>query len=180
MLCHSDNGSLPITYTLFSPSSLIETRVVRSPGERAIFNVPALYKASDISKLICSARNSRHEPVVTNTLSYTNVIGMMDAKALGNKSKPSLSNRRFACRTCVQAGAENPAQHGGRRRGAGGDAGVLRSERNSARHLHLVPHERRSQPHFPHLLQTGGVFQDYKCASEASGNVLLREHQPRP
>lgn len=85
VLCHSDNGSLPITYTLSSPSGTVETRVVRNPGERAIFNVSALYKASDISKLICRAKNSQHKPVVTETLHYTSIIGMMDAIALGNK-----------------------------------------------------------------------------------------------
>lgn len=85
VLCHSDNGSLPITYTLSSPSSPVDTRVVRNPGEWAIFNVSAFYKASDTSKLVCRAKNSRHEPVVTGTLHYTNIIGMMDAKAFGNK-----------------------------------------------------------------------------------------------
>lgn len=82
VLCHSDNGSLPITYTLSSPSSPVETRVVRNQGEQAIFNVSALYKASDISKLICSAKNSKRKPVTTQTLHYTNIIGMLDVKAL--------------------------------------------------------------------------------------------------
>lgn len=150
VLCHSDNGSLPITYTLSSPNSLFETRVVRNPGERAIFNVTALYKASDVSKLICSAKNSQHKPVVAEILHYTNIIGMIDAKALGNKCKP-LSNKSFVCRTCVQASAENPAQHGGRDRGARCDAGVLRPERHSAHQLHLAPHKRRGSPHFPDL-----------------------------
>lgn len=151
VLCHSDNGSLPITYTMSSPSSSFETRVVRNPGERAIFNVSALYKASDISKLICRAKNSRHKPAVTETLHYTNIIGMMGTKAFGSKKKGSLSNKSFVCRTCVQAGAENPAQRGGRCRGAGCDTGVLRSERHPAHHLHLAPCERRGSPHFPDL-----------------------------
>lgn len=95
VLCHSDNGSLPITYTLSSPSSPFETRVVRNPGERAIFNVSALYKASDISKLICRAKNSWHKPAVTGTLHYTNIIGMMDIKALGNKKKKFFVQQEF-------------------------------------------------------------------------------------
>lgn len=180
VLCHSDNGSLPITYTVSSPSSPIATRVVMNPGERAIFNMSALYKASDISKLMCRAKNSRHKPAVTETLHYTKIIGMTDTKALGNKKKGSLSNKSFVCRTCVQAGAENPAQRGGRRRGPGCDAGVLRSERHPAHHLQLAPHKERGTPHFPDLWQTGGVLQDHKCARQASGSVLLHEHQLRP
>ncbi|CAG02673.1 unnamed protein product, partial [Tetraodon nigroviridis] len=74
VLCHSDNGSLPITYTLSSPSSPAKIREVKNPGEQAIFNVSALYKASDIRKLYCSAQNSKHIPVKTHTLHYTNII----------------------------------------------------------------------------------------------------------
>lgn len=85
VLCHSDNGSLPITYFLSSPSSPQQIRVVRNPGERAVFNVSALHKASDISKLNCRAKNSWHGPVTGQSLRYTNIIGLMDAKALGNK-----------------------------------------------------------------------------------------------
>lgn len=87
VLCHSENGSLPIIYTLFRLNSQSETRQVTSPGEWAIFNVSALYNASDINKLVCQARNSRHEPVMTNTLSYLTLIGMLAAKALGKKMK---------------------------------------------------------------------------------------------
>lgn len=87
VLCHSENGSLPISYTLSRPNSQTETRQVTSPGERAIFNVSALYKASDINKLVCQARNSQHKPVMTNTLSYLKLIGMLDAKALGKQMK---------------------------------------------------------------------------------------------
>lgn len=151
VLCHSDNGSLPITYTLSSPSSPAKIREVKNPGEQAIFNVSALYKASDIRKLYCSAQNSKHIPVKTHTLHYTNIIGMMDVKALKKKKKTSLSNRISVCRTCVQASAENPAQHGGRHRGAGRDAGVLRSKRHYAHRLQLAPHERRGPPHFSDL-----------------------------
>lgn len=84
-LCRCDNGSLPISYTLWRPNSPPETRVVRNPGEQAIFNVSALYKASDINKLICHAKNSRDKPAEVKTLSYTNIIGMLGCVAHGSK-----------------------------------------------------------------------------------------------
>lgn len=85
VLCHSDNGSLPIIYSLSRPNKQIETRVVSKPGEQAIFNVSALSKTLDINNTICQARNSRHGPVTSGALQYIKLIGMLDAKALGNK-----------------------------------------------------------------------------------------------
>lgn len=141
VLCHSDNGSLPITYSLSRPNKQVETRVVSNPGEQAIFNVSALSKAIDINNMICRARNSQHEPIMAESLHYTKLIGMLEAKALGNKQTLPLPNRSFVCRTCVEAGVENRAQHGGRHRGTGSDAGVLGAERHGAPPLHLAPHE---------------------------------------
>lgn len=97
VLCHSENGSLPISYSLSRPNSQTETRQVTRPGERAIFNVSALYKA-DINKLVCQARNSQHGPVMTNTLTYHNLIGMLDAKALGKQMKVIFVQQEF----CLQ------------------------------------------------------------------------------
>lgn len=85
VLCHSDNGSLPIIYSLSRPNKQVETRMVSNPGEQAIFNVSALSKAIDMNNIICQARNSRHEPVMAGALHYVKLIGMLDAKALGNQ-----------------------------------------------------------------------------------------------
>lgn len=85
VLCHSDNGSLPMTYSLSRPNKQVETRVVSNPGEQAIFNVSALSKAIHINDITCQARNSPHDPVKAKTLHYIKLIGMLDAKALGNK-----------------------------------------------------------------------------------------------
>lgn len=76
VICHSANGSLPITYSLSRPNGQVETRVVSKPGEQAIFNVSALSKAIDINNMICRAQNSRHEPVMSGTLHYIKLIGM--------------------------------------------------------------------------------------------------------
>ncbi|KAK5856510.1 hypothetical protein PBY51_008099 [Eleginops maclovinus] len=66
LLCHSDNGTLPITYTLRHPEMLPEVLVVNMPGERAIFNCPPIYKTSELKNFLCHAKNShsRHPEVV--------------------------------------------------------------------------------------------------------------------
>eukprot|EP00066_Takifugu_rubripes_P012824 XP_011602090.1 PREDICTED: platelet endothelial cell adhesion molecule-like isoform X1 [Takifugu rubripes] len=74
VVCHSDNGSLPITYSLSRPNKPAEIRVVSNPGEQAIFNVTALSKAIDINHMSCQARNSQHEPAMAQTLHYTKLI----------------------------------------------------------------------------------------------------------
>lgn len=84
VLCHSENGSLPITYTLFSPNGPADPQVVENQGQLAVFNVSALYKTSDMSKLLCHAKNSRHGTVIAETLRYTKIIGMLGTKARGN------------------------------------------------------------------------------------------------
>lgn len=80
VLCHSENGSLPITYTLYSPNGPADPLKVENQGQLAIFNVSALYKTSDMSKLLCRAKNSRHDTVIAGTLRYTKIIGMLDTK----------------------------------------------------------------------------------------------------
>ncbi|KAM4530647.1 platelet endothelial cell adhesion molecule [Odontesthes bonariensis] len=62
LLCHSDRGTLPITYTLHVPSRLTEQKVVREPGEPAIFNSPAILKSLDLNNFLCHARNSFSKP----------------------------------------------------------------------------------------------------------------------
>ncbi|XP_019113124.2 platelet endothelial cell adhesion molecule isoform X1 [Larimichthys crocea] len=77
LLCHSDNGTLPITYVLHSPKQPPLYSVVHKPGERAIFNLSAINKISDINTFICHGKNSQHKTSVTETghlLRSTNII----------------------------------------------------------------------------------------------------------
>ncbi|TMS15342.1 Platelet endothelial cell adhesion molecule [Larimichthys crocea] len=67
LLCHSDNGTLPITYVLHSPKQPPLYSVVHKPGERAIFNLSAINKISDINTFICHGKNSQHKTSVTET-----------------------------------------------------------------------------------------------------------------
>uniref|UniRef100_A0A3B4XW03 Platelet endothelial cell adhesion molecule n=1 Tax=Seriola lalandi dorsalis TaxID=1841481 RepID=A0A3B4XW03_SERLL len=60
LLCHSDTGTLPITYTLFYSGNSKEFVVVSNPGEQAIFNSPAILESSELNKFICHAKNSQH------------------------------------------------------------------------------------------------------------------------
>uniref|UniRef100_A0A1A8MZW8 Platelet endothelial cell adhesion molecule n=1 Tax=Nothobranchius pienaari TaxID=704102 RepID=A0A1A8MZW8_9TELE len=62
LLCHSDKGTLPITYVLFGPDNLPEHRVVSESGEKAIFNLPPISKSSDLNSFLCHARNGQHKP----------------------------------------------------------------------------------------------------------------------
>ncbi|XP_054463241.1 platelet endothelial cell adhesion molecule isoform X3 [Anoplopoma fimbria] len=67
LLCHSDNGTLPIHYTLFSPDQQTKTSVVSKPGEEAIFNCSAIYKTSDLNNFMCHARNRENSSPVEVT-----------------------------------------------------------------------------------------------------------------
>ncbi|KAK1876990.1 Platelet endothelial cell adhesion molecule [Dissostichus eleginoides] len=62
LLCHSDNGTLPITYTLHFQGSLNTVVVVNKPGERAIFNSSAIDKTSVLNNFLCHAKNSQKRP----------------------------------------------------------------------------------------------------------------------
>ncbi|CAG5897603.1 unnamed protein product, partial [Menidia menidia] len=62
LLCHSERGSLPITYTLQIPNSLPENQVVTKLGEQAIFKLPGILKKSDVEKFLCHAKNSLRRP----------------------------------------------------------------------------------------------------------------------
>ncbi|KAM7372178.1 hypothetical protein PAMP_009367 [Pampus punctatissimus] len=62
LLCHSDSGTLPISYTLHGPNRMPNDKVVSKPGEQAIFNTSAIYKSSDIDNFLCRAQNNRNKP----------------------------------------------------------------------------------------------------------------------
>lgn len=62
LLCYSDGGTLPITYTLHGPNRLLEHRVASRPGEQAIFDSPAIYRSSDLHSFLCHAKNSQRKP----------------------------------------------------------------------------------------------------------------------
>uniref|UniRef100_A0A3Q3KFN3 Platelet endothelial cell adhesion molecule n=1 Tax=Monopterus albus TaxID=43700 RepID=A0A3Q3KFN3_MONAL len=78
LLCHSDNGTLPITYILYSPNGHFESRVVSKPGESAIFNSSAIFKSSDLDKFLCHAKNNQDRPPMAGSGSplqrSTNII----------------------------------------------------------------------------------------------------------
>ncbi|XP_029294159.1 platelet endothelial cell adhesion molecule isoform X2 [Cottoperca gobio] len=65
LLCHSDNGTLPIVYTLHTPERRNEVIVVSKPGERAIFNSSAIYKTSDLNGFLCHVKNSQNRAPMT-------------------------------------------------------------------------------------------------------------------
>ncbi|XP_024128313.1 platelet endothelial cell adhesion molecule isoform X2 [Oryzias melastigma] len=78
LLCQSERGTLPISYTLYGPEKLNESRDVRKPGDKAIFNCPAIFKSSDLSKFLCHARNHKNKvPMIGSgqlMLKSTNII----------------------------------------------------------------------------------------------------------
>ncbi|XP_040919283.1 platelet endothelial cell adhesion molecule isoform X2 [Toxotes jaculatrix] len=77
LLCHSDSGTLPITYSLHGPELNVQ-RVVSKPGGQAIFNSSAIFKSSDLNKFLCHAKNSQHKPPMIGPgqqlLHSTNII----------------------------------------------------------------------------------------------------------
>lgn len=93
LLCHSDIGTLPIVYTLYSPNKMQEKRVLSKPGEEAIFNVSAVYKSSDINNFLCHAKNSQYRIAISETghlLRLTNIIGVLDAAKVTARSKKKM------------------------------------------------------------------------------------------
>ncbi|XP_040047515.2 platelet endothelial cell adhesion molecule isoform X2 [Gasterosteus aculeatus] len=77
LLCRSDNGTLPIDYTLSSPGRPAETIVVSKPGEEAIFNSSAIRQTSDLSDFLCRAANGenrRSMPVTGRRLQRLSII----------------------------------------------------------------------------------------------------------
>ncbi|KAF1379306.1 hypothetical protein PFLUV_G00174720 [Perca fluviatilis] len=84
LLCHSDNGTLPITYTLFNPHMPTESRVVSKQGEQAIFNCSAIYRFSDSNNFLCHAKNSENKPPMTGS-------GLLLSTIIEPVSKPVLT-----------------------------------------------------------------------------------------
>ncbi|KAA8584925.1 hypothetical protein FQN60_003619 [Etheostoma spectabile] len=84
LLCHSDNGTLPIIYTLHLPHMPTESRVVSKQGEQAIFNCSAIYKFSDLNNFLCHAKNSQHKPPMTGS-------GLLRSTIIEPVSKPVLT-----------------------------------------------------------------------------------------
>ncbi|KAM9474519.1 platelet endothelial cell adhesion molecule-like isoform 1-T1 [Salvelinus alpinus] len=60
--CQSDNGSLPITYTLLSPHRQAEFRVVHSAWDLALFNITSIHRSIDIHSFSCKAENYPSQP----------------------------------------------------------------------------------------------------------------------
>ena len=83
LLCHSDKGTLPITYTVHGPGGMTEKRVVSRPGQQAIFTLSAISKKSDLNNFICHVRNRQQEPALVGSvpqlLHSTKIIGVLDA-----------------------------------------------------------------------------------------------------
>ncbi|XP_033501827.1 platelet endothelial cell adhesion molecule isoform X1 [Epinephelus lanceolatus] len=67
LLCQSDNGTLPITYTLRGPNKLYDPMVVTQPGQQAIFNSSPIKKISDLKSFKCHAQNSPNRPPMNET-----------------------------------------------------------------------------------------------------------------
>lgn len=79
LLCHSESGSLPITYTLYGPGREPDVKVVSRPGDQAIFITQAIQKSSDILTFLCHARNNAINPPMISSGQQlqraTNIIG---------------------------------------------------------------------------------------------------------
>ncbi|KAK7939697.1 hypothetical protein WMY93_003023 [Mugilogobius chulae] len=77
LICQSDQGSLPIAYTLNAPKRSEEVKVITKPGEVATFNT-TLHKSLDLNNFICHAKNHQLIPaqVVTGQelLTSTTII----------------------------------------------------------------------------------------------------------
>ncbi|XP_034749204.1 platelet endothelial cell adhesion molecule isoform X1 [Etheostoma cragini] len=84
LLCHSDNGTLPIIYTLHLPHMPTESRVVSKQGEQAIFNCSAIYKFSDLNNFLCHAKNSQYKPPMTGS-------GLLRSTIIEPVTKPVLT-----------------------------------------------------------------------------------------
>ncbi|XP_074789821.1 LOW QUALITY PROTEIN: platelet endothelial cell adhesion molecule [Myripristis murdjan] len=64
--CHSENGSLPITYSLYASKQKqhlqLDVKEVRKPGDQAVFNISGIQSRLDISKFFCKANNNQFKP----------------------------------------------------------------------------------------------------------------------
>lgn len=182
LICHSENGTLPIAYSLWGPKKTVQVKVVNKPGERAIFNTSAINAATDISNFLCHASNNQHRKVEPAQVQrWTNIIGASDAPTRTAHSKASTRPRHNLCSPCrarVETSAAHSSQHGGRLRGAAGDSSVLCSGRHTSCQLHLVPHQDGWLSCIQDFHGTRGVPQDSQHQERTPGRILLCEHQP--
>ncbi|KAG7238230.1 hypothetical protein INR49_031145 [Caranx melampygus] len=70
--CHSDNGSLPINYTLIKHNDILSTKTIRLPTEKALFTV-TINSPEEINSFMCEAENNQKQHVRSDTL-ITDVI----------------------------------------------------------------------------------------------------------
>ncbi|XP_054460964.1 platelet endothelial cell adhesion molecule isoform X2 [Anoplopoma fimbria] len=73
ILCQSDNGSLPINYTLLWGYDQLNTTVVKQPSQQALFTV-SITKPDEISKYMCEAKNRHKEALRSRRLNATVIV----------------------------------------------------------------------------------------------------------
>lgn len=88
--CHSDSGTLPITYTLYGPGGQIDHRIVSRPGKQAVFNTSAIFKMSDLDKFLCHVKNKQNTPPMIESGQQlrrsTVIIGVLNAGTVAPNS----------------------------------------------------------------------------------------------
>ncbi|XP_043956825.1 platelet endothelial cell adhesion molecule isoform X2 [Gambusia affinis] len=62
LICHSHTGSFPIKYTLFTHNGRKMSREVSRSEDRATFDIPPIYKISDLKTFLCHASNNPRTP----------------------------------------------------------------------------------------------------------------------
>ncbi|XP_010872336.2 platelet endothelial cell adhesion molecule [Esox lucius] len=85
--CRSENGSLPITYSLLSHHRQVKSRVVNSPRDLAIFNLTSIHSITDLQSFSCKAQNHPSQPPRESSGEYLRRI----ANIIVPVSKPELS-----------------------------------------------------------------------------------------
>lgn len=74
ILCQSDDGSLPINYTLVKGYDRVSTATIRLPSQKAVFTVNVT-RGDELNSHMCEAKNShRGTPPLSRRLN-ANVIG---------------------------------------------------------------------------------------------------------
>lgn len=70
ILCLSDNGSLPINYTLLKNDDVVDTTTVKLPSQQALFTV-TITRTDEISMYKCKAKNGPKDGLLSKTLNAT-------------------------------------------------------------------------------------------------------------
>ncbi|KAM6941454.1 platelet endothelial cell adhesion molecule isoform 2-T2 [Lycodopsis pacificus] len=73
ILCQSDNGSLPINYTLLKGFDQLSTTIVKQPFQHALFTL-SINKPDEISKFMCEAKNRNKEAPLSKRLNATVIV----------------------------------------------------------------------------------------------------------